>query len=157
MGDQPLREPLEYLASQVGLSRQGSNFKYASQNGVRESDLALGSHAPSTVTLTEENFERLSNSDKPMFVDFWATWCGPCRIMEPIVEKLAKKYSDRVVFGKVNVDEEMNISSRYEVFSIPTFMIFKNGHPLDAVIGAVGESSLERLVSNAVDGSSADH
>ena len=119
--------------------------------------MALGSHAPSTVTLTEENFERLSNSDKPMFVDFWATWCGPCRIMEPIVEKLAKKYSDRVVFGKVNVDEEMNISSRYEVFSIPTFMIFKNGHPLDAVIGAVGESSLERLVSNAVDGSSADH
>ena len=91
-----------------------------------------------------------------MFVDFWATWCGPCRIMEPIVEKLAVKYSDRVLFGKVNVDEEMNISSRYEVFSIPTFMIFKNGQPMDAVIGAVGEASLERLVKNAVDGSSAE-
>jgi thioredoxin len=85
-----------------------------------------------------------------MFVDFWAVWCGPCRIMDPIVEKLAAKYSDRLVFGKVNVDEEINISSRYQVFSIPTFMIFKNGQPMDAVIGAVGEASLERFVANAI-------
>jgi thioredoxin 1 len=71
--------------------------------------------------------------------------------MEPVVEKLAAKYSARVLFGKVNVDEEMNISSRYEVFSIPTFMIFKNGQPADAVIGAVGEASLERLVTSAIE------
>jgi thioredoxin 1 len=104
-----------------------------------------------TVRLTEENFERLSSSGRPMFVDFWATWCGPCRVMEPVIEKLAVKYSDRVLFGKVNVDEEMNISSRYEVFSIPTFMIFKDGQPMDAVIGAVGEASLERLVIGAIE------
>ncbi len=116
----------------------------------------MESHADSTVRLTEENFDRLSSADRPLFVDFWATWCGPCRIMDPIVEKLAAKYSGRVLFGKVNVDEEMNISSRYEVFSIPTFMIFRNGQPMDAVIGAVGEASLERLVQNAVDGSSSD-
>jgi thioredoxin 1 len=108
----------------------------------------------STVKLTEANFDALSSSDRPMFVDFWAVWCGPCRIMEPVVERLAAKYSDRVLFGKVNVDEEMNISSRYQVFSIPTFMIFKNGQPMDAVIGAVGEASLERLVKSAIDGSS---
>ena len=109
------------------------------------------------VHVTDQSFPAEVEQVKGLtLVDFWATWCGPCRIMEPIVEKLAKKYSDRVVFGKVNVDEEMNISSRYEVFSIPTFMIFKNGQPLDAVIGAVGESSLERLVGNAVDGSSAE-
>jgi len=90
-----------------------------------------------------------------MFVDFWAVWCGPCRVMEPVVEKLAAKYGDRVTFGKVNVDEEMNISSRYQVFSIPTFMIFKNGQPMDAVIGAVGEASLERIVRGALDGASA--
>ncbi len=107
----------------------------------------------STVKLTEENFDRLSRSDRPMFVDFWATWCGPCRIMEPVVEKLAAKYSGRVLFGKVNVDEEMNISSRYQVFSIPTFMVFKNGQPMDAVIGAVGEASLERLLRSVMDGS----
>jgi len=112
--------------------------------------METASRQDSTVKLTEANFDSLSSSDKPMFVDFWATWCGPCRAMEPVVERLATKYSDRVTFGKVNVDEEMNISSRYEVLSIPTFMIFKNGQPMDAVIGAVGEASLERLVTSAI-------
>lgn len=107
-------------------------------------------HRDSTVKLTGENFERLSSGDKIMFVDFWAVWCGPCRIMDPVVEKLAAKYSDKVLFGKVNVDEEMDISSRYQVVSIPTFMIFKNGQPMDAVIGAVGEASLEHLVRTAI-------
>ena len=111
-------------------------------------------HEDPSVKLTEANFDRLSSSGKPMFVDFWAVWCGPCRIMDPVVEKLAAKYSDKILFGKVNVDEEMNISSRYQVFSIPTFMIFKNGQPMDAVIGAVGEASLERLLKNAIDGGS---
>jgi thioredoxin 1 len=111
------------------------------------------SHADQTVKLTEANFDKMSAGGKPMLVDFWATWCGPCRIMDPVVEKLAAKYSDRVIFGKVNVDEEMDISSRYQVFSIPTFMMFKNGQPMDAVIGAVGEASLERLVKSAIDGS----
>ena len=110
------------------------------------------SSAATTVKLTEENFESLSNSDRPMFVDFWAEWCGPCRVMDPVVEKLATKYSGQMVFGKVNVDEEMNISSRYQVFSIPTFMVFKKGQPMDAVIGAVGEASLERLVKSAIEG-----
>ena len=100
--------------------------------------------------LTEENFDRVVSGPKPVFVDYWAVWCGPCRIMDPVVEKLAAKYSDRVMFGKVNVDEEMNISSRYQVFSIPTFMIFRNGQPMDAVIGAVGEASLEKLIVDAI-------
>ncbi len=108
-------------------------------------------HKDLTVKLTEENFDELSSGGKPLFVDFWATWCGPCRVMDPVVERLAAKYSDRVVFGKVNVDEEINISSRYQVFSIPTFMVFRGGQPMDTVIGAVGEPSLERLLSSAVD------
>jgi thioredoxin 1 len=103
-----------------------------------------------TVTLTEANFDELSSGDKPLFADFWATWCGPCRVMDPVVERLAEKYSGKVVFGKVNVDEEINISSRYQVLSIPTFMVFKDGRPMDAVIGAVSESSLERLLRSAV-------
>lgn len=126
------------------------NFKYTSALG-KNSILAGESGIPEqTVKLTEENFDRNGAGPKPMFVDFWAVWCGPCKAMDPIVEKLAARYSDRVLFGKVNVDEEINISSRYEVFSIPTFMIFKNGQPMDAVIGAVGESSLERLVRSAI-------
>lgn len=105
-----------------------------------------------TVKVTEENFERVVNGPKPAFIDYWAVWCGPCRIMDPVVEKLAAKYSDRVLFGKVNVDEEMNISSRYQVFSIPTFMIFRGGQPVDAVIGAVGEASLEKLIVGVISG-----
>ena len=111
----------------------------------------------SSIAVSENTFDDLITRNPIVFIDFWASWCGPCRIMEPIVEKLATKYSGKVLFGKVNVDEEMNISSRYEVFSIPTIMIFKNGQPMDAVIGAVGEASLERLVKNAVDGSSAEN
>jgi thioredoxin 1 len=107
-----------------------------------------------TVKLTEANFDELSSGAKPLFVDFWATWCGPCRMMDPVVERLAAKYSDRVVFGKVNVDEEISISSRYQVFSIPTFVVFRGGEPMDAVIGAVGEPSLERLLRSAIDGPS---
>jgi thioredoxin 1 len=105
-----------------------------------------------TVRLTEDNFSEYSNGGKPLFVDFWASWCGPCRIMDPVVEKLAEKYSDRMLFGKVNVDEEMNISSRYEVFSIPTFMLFKRGEPTDAVIGAVGEAALDQFVRRTLNG-----
>ena len=104
------------------------------------------------VRLTEENFETYSNSGKPLLVDFWAVWCGPCRIMDPIIEKLAARYGDRMLFGKVNVDEEMNISSRYQVLSIPTFVLFKNGQPMDAVIGAVGEASLEQMIKVALNG-----
>jgi thioredoxin 1 len=102
--------------------------------------------------MTEANFDTLTSGDKPTFIDFWAEWCGPCKIMDPVVERLAAKYSDKMLFGKVNVDEEMNISSRYQVFSIPTFMVFKKGQPMDAVIGAVGEASLERLVKGALGG-----
>ncbi|HXW38041.1 MAG TPA: thioredoxin [Nitrososphaerales archaeon] len=105
-----------------------------------------------TVRVTEENFTGLSSGEKPLLIDFWASWCGPCKIMEPVVEKLAEQYSDRVTFGKVNVDEEMNLSSRYQVLSIPTFMIFKKGEPMDAVIGAVGEQALEQLVKKALNG-----
>ncbi len=110
----------------------------------------------STVRLTEGNFEKLSSGKMPLFVDFWASWCGPCRTMNPIVEKLAERYAGLAVFGKVNVDEEMSISSRYQILSIPTFMVFKGGEPMDIVIGAVGESSLEQFLRKAVDGRSPD-
>jgi thioredoxin len=113
------------------------------------------SNQTATVNITEENFQRLSGDEKPLFVDFWAEWCGPCKTMEPVVEKLAAKYAGKVVFGKINVDKEINLSSQYQVFSIPTFMIFKRGKPTDAVIGAVGETSLDQLLSRALNGKSA--
>jgi thioredoxin 1 len=105
----------------------------------------------STVQVSENTFGQLVTDHPIVFLDFWASWCGPCLAMEPVVQKLAAKYSDRVIFGKVNVDEEINLSSKFQVFSIPTFMIFKNGQPMEAVVGAVGESALERLINNVIE------
>ena len=107
------------------------------------------------VKLTEENFQAYSNASKPLLVDFWAEWCGPCKVMEPVIERLSRKYADQITFGKVNVDEEMNLSSRFQVFSIPTFMLFRGGNPIDAVIGAVGEAALEQFLKRALNGSGA--
>ncbi|MGH2640029.1 MAG: thioredoxin family protein [Rhabdochlamydiaceae bacterium] len=72
-----------------------------------------------TVTLTEENFRTFSGSGKPLFVDFWAGWCLPCKKMDPLITNLASKYDGRIVFGKVNVEEQTNIQLQYQVFSIP--------------------------------------
>ena len=107
------------------------------------------------VALTSSDFDRYVNDGRPVFVDFWAVWCGPCKTMEPIVDRLAAKYAGKVLFGKLNVDEQSEIATRYEVQSIPTFMIFKGGQPVDAAIGAVGEAALDRLIQRSLGGSGA--
>jgi thioredoxin 1 len=101
------------------------------------------------IELTEASFDKLLNDPKPTFVDFWAVWCGPCRTMEPVVERLAAKLGGTVNFAKLNVDEHPGIATRYEVQSIPTFMIFKNGRPVDAVIGTMQEAPLEQRIRKA--------
>lgn len=110
---------------------------------------ASPAHVP-IVRLTTADFDAYLGSGKPLLVDFWAAWCGPCRTMEPVVERLASKYAGKVLFGKINVDEEPAISTRYDVQSIPTFMLFANGHPEGVVIGAVGEPALDRLIQKSV-------
>jgi len=98
------------------------------------------------IELTAGNFDAQIRSSKPTFVDYWAVWCGPCKTMEPVVERLAKKFSGQMNFGKLNVDEQPEVATRYDVQSIPTFMIFRNGAPVDAAIGAVPEASLEQRI-----------
>jgi thioredoxin 1 len=87
--------------------------------------------------LKQDNFEeKVLNSELPVLIDFWAEWCGPCRMVAPVVEQLAKNYEGKAVIGKVNVDEERALAQKYRVFSIPTLFIFKDGQVVDQLVGA---------------------
>ncbi|MCP8312177.1 MAG: thioredoxin [Candidatus Methylarchaceae archaeon HK01B] len=103
------------------------------------------------LNLTSDNFNGAMNSGKPVIVDFWAGWCSPCLYMAPVFEKLANKYGEKMVFGRLNVDDNRDVAARYQVFSIPTFMVFVDGKPSDTVVGAVGEKGLEKLIAKYVE------
>ena len=82
----------------------------------------------SELTITKENFEsQVLQSDKPVLIDFWASWCGPCRMLAPTIEQIAKEYQGQFVVGKINVDEQPELSSEFGIMSIPTLMVFKEG------------------------------
>jgi thioredoxin 1 len=117
-----------------------------SKRMIAENSQATHGHV---VELTEANFDKMVNGPKLTLVDFWAVWCGPCKTMEPVVERLAAKLGANVNFGKLNVDEHSGIATKYEVQSIPTFMLFKNGRPVDAVIGTMQEAPLEQRIRKA--------
>ncbi len=94
------------------------------------------------VEFTDANFEEMVlNSDKPVVVDFWAEWCGPCRMVGPVIEELSNDYSDKAVVGKVNVDNNPAISAKYGIRNIPTVLFFKNGEIVDKQVGAAPKSA----------------
>jgi thioredoxin 1 len=101
--------------------------------------------------LDKDTFQKnVIDAQKPVLVDFWAPWCGPCRAVGPIVEELAQEYSDKVEFGKVNVDDVPTIASSYGVMSIPTLIMFKEGKPVEQVIGYKPKNELKKLIDNAL-------
>ena len=103
------------------------------------------------VELKDSTFEsEVIHSDKPVLVDFWAPWCGPCRILAPIVEEVADSYTGRLKVGKLNVDDNQEVAMKYRIRSIPTLILFKNGQALDQIIGAVPKTEIERLIKKAL-------
>lgn len=103
-----------------------------------------------TLELNDSNFDEAINSDKPVLVDFWAEWCGPCKMIGPVVEELAGDYEGKAVIAKLNVDENPQVTARFGVRSIPTLLVFKNGQVVDKQVGAVPKSVLAQKIQAQV-------
>ncbi|MDE6607137.1 MAG: thioredoxin [Lachnospiraceae bacterium] len=100
---------------------------------------------------TTANFEEeVLKSELPVLVDFYADWCGPCKMMGPIVKEMADAYDGKMKIGKLNIDEEMDIAQKYRVMSIPTFIIFKNGQAVETMVGGMPKSELEAKIKQAL-------
>lgn len=102
-------------------------------------------------TFTDSNFKQeVLESKTPVVVDFWAEWCPPCKMIAPVIEELAKEYSGKVVIGKMNTDENQQIPGQYNVMSIPTVMIFKDGKPVQALVGAQSKQTYKKEIEKAL-------
>ncbi len=99
------------------------------------------------VVLTEATFERTVASSPVTVVDFWAAWCGPCRMVAPIIDQLAREYAGRVTFGKLNVDENPAVSNAFQIQSIPSLLVFKNGKLVDGLVGAAPKELIESRIT----------
>jgi len=103
------------------------------------------------VILTDQNFQdQVLKSSKPVLVDFWAPWCGPCKIVGPIVEELAKEYEGKLAVGKLNVDENQQTAGTYGIMSIPTLAFFKNGQVIKTLIGAQPKEVLKKAIDEVL-------
>ena len=98
--------------------------------------------------ITDANFEELLGTGKPMVLDFWAEWCGPCRMVSPIIDELAQEYEGRVTIGKMNVDENDDVVGRFGIRNIPTVIFFKNVEMVDKIVGATSKDKFKEKVEN---------
>ena len=103
----------------------------------------------SEINLTNQNFEeKVLKSEIPVLVDFFATWCGPCKMLAPVIAELAEKYEGKVKVGKVNVDEENELAMKYQILSIPTLVLFKDGKIINIKVGLSSKSEIENMINS---------
>ena len=107
--------------------------------------------AENVIEFNDQNFDSdVLKADKPVLVDFWAVWCGPCKAIAPIVEEIANDFSGKVKVGKIDVDNNNQVAMKYGIRSIPTLLLFKGGEVVDQVIGNVGKESIESMLNKAL-------
>ena len=105
----------------------------------------------STKKVTDESFESdVIKSQKPTIVDFWAEWCGPCKMIAPVLEQIAEEKSDVIIIGKINVDENSQTATKFGIRGIPTLMLFKNGEAIGTQVGALSKNDLEKFIADNI-------
>lgn len=102
------------------------------------------------INITSENYESILKSENPVVVDFWATWCGPCRMVGPVIESLAEEYDGKTSICKLNVDENPEIAAEYKIMSIPTVLIMKNGEIVDKAVGARTKEEYQDMIEKVL-------
>ncbi len=137
-----LRCPNCGVKNRVPLSRINSSPRC----GRCKTPLHTGTGEP--IIVTDANFDDLIRSSRPILVDCWAPWCGPCRVIAPVIEELAREFGNRAVIGKLNVDENPSTAQRFQIRSIPTLLFFKNGELVDSIVGAVAAQEIREKLNS---------